>query len=150
MPEEKRPAGPGYNGAPAQTQRSGLRGERRDSGTSELSPEGGSERSGACPDEGYTPASPVKRTLAWIALCYVLLFLALTTYFYFTGTMLGNLGPLLTLPGLAGLGILALVSWKTTGRPGKWPALALAALCWLLALVTLPIGVAGLLSNFGG
>lgn len=98
---------------------------------------------------GYTPASPVKRGLAWIALVYVLIFLALTTWYYFTGTMLGNLGPLLTVPGLVGLGVLALVSWRSTGQPGKWGAVALAALCWLLALVTLPIGIAGLLSNFG-
>ena len=97
----------------------------------------------------YTPASPVKRALAWIGLVYVLIFLGLTTYFYFTGTMLGNLGPLLTVPGLVGLGALSLVSWRSTGRPGKWPAIALAALCWLLALATLPVGIAGLLSNFG-
>ena len=99
---------------------------------------------------GYTPASPVKRTLAWIGLAYVLIFLVLTTYFYFTGTMLGNLAPLLTVPGLIGLGAVALVSWRTAGKPGKRPAVALAAICWLLALVTLPIGVAGLMSNFGG
>ena len=97
----------------------------------------------------YTPASPVKRALAWIGLVYVLIFLALTTYFYFTGTMLGNLGPLLTVPGLVGLGILALLSWRSSGKPGKWAAIALAALCWLLALATLPPGIAGLLSNFG-
>ena len=97
----------------------------------------------------YTPASPVKRALAWIGLVYVLIFLALTTYFYFTGTMLGNLGPLLTVPGLVGLGILALLSWRSSGKPGKWAAIALAALCWLLALATLPLGIAGLLSNFG-
>ena len=97
----------------------------------------------------YTPASPVKRVLAWIGLVYVLIFLALTTYFYFTGAMLGNLAPLLTVPGLIGLGVLALVSWRSRGRPGKWAAIALAVLCWLLALATLPLGIAGLLSNFG-
>ena len=101
-------------------------------------------------ERGYTPASPVKRTLAWIGLVYMVILLALTTYGLFTGTGLGNLGPLLTVPGLIGLGILALVSWRTTGHPGKWPAIALAALCWLLALATLPIGIAGLMSNFGG
>lgn len=99
---------------------------------------------------GYTPASPVKRTLAWIGVAYALILLALTTYGIFTGAGLGNLGPLLTVPGLIGLGAVSLVSWKTAGRPGKWPAIALAALCWLLALATLPIGIAGLLSNFGG
>lgn len=55
-------------------------------------------------DRGYTPASPVKRTLAWIGLAYVLILLALTTYYYFTGTMLGNLAPLLTVPGSSALG----------------------------------------------
>lgn len=101
-------------------------------------------------EQGYTPASPVKRTLAWIGLVYMVILLALTTYIYFTGTGLGNLGPLLTVPGLIGLGIVALVSWRTTGKPAKWPAIGLAALCWLLAAATLPIGVAGLMSNFGG
>lgn len=148
MSEDKRTPGPEHNGVPAQTQRSGLCGERRDSETSELSPEGGSEQYRACPDKGYTPASPVKRTLAWTGLAYALILLALTTYFYFTGTGLGNLGPLLTVPGLIGLGAVSLVSWRTAGRPGKWPAIALAVLCWLLALVTLPIGIIGLLSNF--
>ncbi len=98
----------------------------------------------------YTPASPVKRTLAWIALAYVLIFLALTTYFYFTGKMLGNLAPLLTVPGLIGLGALSIVSWKSTGRPGTIPAFLLALLCFALALFTLPLGIAGLMSNFGG
>ena len=50
-------------------------------------------------EKGYTPASPVKRTLAWIGLAYALLFLALTTYYFYTGSMLGNLGPLLAVYG---------------------------------------------------
>lgn len=96
----------------------------------------------------YTPSSPVKRTLAWIGVVYMVILLALTTYIYFTGTALGNLSPLLTVPGLIGLGAVVLVSWKSTGKPGKGPAIALAVLCWLLALITLPIGIIGLLSNF--
>ena len=100
-------------------------------------------------EQGYTPSSPLKRTMAWIALVYVLIFLGLTTYFYFTGSMLGNLAPLLTVPGLIGLGVLAIVGWRSTGKPGKWAAIALALVCWGLALATLPIGIAGLMSNFG-
>ena len=65
-------------------------------------------------EKGYTPASPVKRTLAWI-----------------------------------GLGALSLVSWRTTGRPKKGAAWLLALLCWAAALVSLPMGLVGLLSNFG-
>ena len=99
---------------------------------------------------GFTPASPVKRTLAWIGLVYMVILLALTTYIYFHGAGLGNLGPLLTVPGLIGMGVVSLVSWRTTGKPGKWPAVGLALICWLLALATLPIGIAGLMSNFGG
>ena len=99
-------------------------------------------------EQGYVPASPVKRTLAWIGLVYVLIFLGLTTYFYFTGTMLGNLAPLLTVPGLLGLAAVILVSWRTTGKPGKWAAIALAAACIALALATLPLGIVGLMSNF--
>ena len=100
-------------------------------------------------EKGYTPSSPLKRTMAWIALVYVLIFLGLTTYFYFTGSMLGNLAPLLTVPGLIGLGVLAIVGWRSTGKPGKWAAIALAVVCWGLALATLPLGIAGLMSNFG-
>lgn len=100
-------------------------------------------------DKGYTPASPVKRTLAWIALVYVLMFLALSTYYYFTGTMLGNLAPLLVVPGLIGLGILSLVSWRSAGTPGRTTAMILALVCWALAAFSLPIGVMGLLTNFG-
>ena len=99
-------------------------------------------------EEVYTPSSPVKRTMAWIALVYVLIFLALTTYFYFTGTMLGNLAPLLTVPGLLGLAVVLIVSWRTTGKPGKWAAIGLAAACVALALATLPLGIMGLMSNF--
>ena len=100
-------------------------------------------------EEVYTPSSPVKRTMAWIALVYVLIFLALTTYFYFTGTMLGNLAPLLTIPGLIGLGVLSLVGWKSIGTPRKGPAILLAIACWALAAATIPLGITGLMSNFG-
>ena len=79
-----------------------------------------------------------------------LIFLALTTYFYFTGTMLGNLAPLLTVPGLVGLGVLVIVSRVTTGSPSRTAAIVLALACFCLAAFTLPIGILGLLSNFGG
>ena len=98
--------------------------------------------------EGYSEWQ--KRTLAWIGLSYMVILVALTTYYFFTGTTLGNLGPLLTVPGLIGLGAVSIVSWRSTGRPGKVPAILLAVMCWALALATLPIGIAGLLSNFGG
>ena len=51
MTEDKRTPEERHNGAPAQTQRSGPRGGRRDSGVSELSPSGGSEGYEDCPDD---------------------------------------------------------------------------------------------------
>ncbi len=102
------------------------------------------------PQESYTPASPVKRTLAWIGLAYMGILLALTTYFYFTATMLGNLMHLLILPALIGGGALLVVRHRTEGFPSKGVAYGGAALFWLLALVTIPLAWAGLMSNFGG
>lgn len=102
------------------------------------------------PTQGYTPASPVRRTMAWIGIVYSLIMLALTTFFFYTGRMLGNLAPLLSVPASVGLGILCLVSWKSTGSPKKGLAWFLAGMLFLFAALTLPIGIAGLLSNFGG
>ena len=99
-------------------------------------------------EESYTPSSPVKRTLAWIGLVYMVILVALTTYFYFTGTMLGNLAPLLSVPGLIGLGVLAIVSHRSTGTPGTKMTILVVLVCWALAAFTLPIGILGLLSNF--
>ena len=99
-------------------------------------------------EQSYTPATPVKRALAWIGVVYMVILVALMTYFYFTATMLGGLGPLLTVPGLVGLGIVSIISHRTTGRPGKGASLVLAVLCWLVAVLTLPVGIAGLMSNF--
>ena len=99
-------------------------------------------------EKGYTPSSPVKRTLAWIGLVYMVILVALTTYFYFTGTMLGNLAPLLAVPGLIGLGVLAIVSHRSTGTPGTKMTILVVLACWALAAFTLPIGILGLLSNF--
>lgn len=97
----------------------------------------------------YTPASPVKRAMAWIGIVYMVIIVALTTYIYSTGTPLNNLAPLLAIPALVGLGAVSILSWRTTGKPGKWAAIALAILCWAAALYSIPLGIAGLLSNFG-
>ena len=100
--------------------------------------------------EPFVPSSPVKRALAWIGLVYMVLLLGLSACFYFTGKMLTGLAPLLLVPGLTGLGAVALVSWKSTGSPGKGAAIGLAAVCWVLALLVLPAGLTGLMANFGG
>ena len=98
--------------------------------------------------EPYVPASPVKRTMAWIGIVYMVILLCLTTFYFYTGRMLGNLAPLLTVPGLIGLGALILVSWYSTGHPRRGLAFGLSLLCFCLAAFTLPIGLLGLMSNF--
>ena len=99
-------------------------------------------------EQGYIPASPVKRALAWIGVVYMVILVALMTYFYFTASTLSGLGPLLTIPGLVGLGTVSILSYRTTGQPSKKATIILAVACWLLALLTLPIGIAGLMTNF--
>ena len=98
--------------------------------------------------EPYVPASPVKRTMAWIGIVYMVILLCLTTFYFYTGRMLGNLAPLLTVPGLIGLGALILVSWHSTGHPRRGLAFGLSLLRFCLAAFTLPIGLLGLMSNF--
>ena len=98
--------------------------------------------------EPYVPASPVKRTMAWIGIVYMVILLCLTTFYFYTGRMLGHLAPLLTVPGLIGLGALILVSWHSTGHPRRGLAFGLSLLCFCLAAFTLPIGLLGLMSNF--
>ena len=100
-------------------------------------------------NEGYTPASPVKRAMAWIGIVYMIILVALTTYMYFAGGVaLTGIAPLLAVPGLIGLGIVGLISHRTTGAPSKSAAWMLAAVCWVLAAVSLLPGIAGLMSNF--
>ena len=98
--------------------------------------------------EPYVPASPVKRTMAWIGIVYMVILLCLPTFYFYTRRMLGNLAPLLTVPGLIGLGALILVSWHSTGHPRRGLAFGLSLLCFCLAAFTLPIGLLGLMSNF--
>lgn len=47
----------------------------------------------------YIPASPVKRTMAWIGIVYMVILLCLTTFYFYTGRMLGNLAPCSPCPG---------------------------------------------------
>ncbi len=99
-------------------------------------------------DLTYTPASPVKRAMAWIGVVYMVIITALSTYHIYTRTALHGLAPLLAVPGLVGLGIVSLVSFKSTGKPAKTSAFALALACWVAAAVLLLPGIAGLMSNF--
>ena len=58
----------------------------------------------------YTPASPLKRALAWVGLVYMLAFVGLNLYPFFSGGQyLRGIYPLLACPAAAGLAVIALL-----------------------------------------
>ena len=82
-------------------------------------------------------ASPVKRAWAWVGIAYMLITLATFTYYLATARILTGIGPLLFCP--AG-----------EGRGGPVACAVLTALCAVLLLLNLGIGIPALLRNFGG
>ena len=139
-----------HTGAPAQTQRSGLRGERRDSGTSELSPEGGSERYGACPDD--TPASFEKRAAAWMGVVYVLMLLFILNFTLFTGgRQLPGTFPLFLVPVSVTLAVVLIHRTRHGQAPGGTAGAALGlSACAAGLLFGLALGIPALIAAFGG
>ena len=103
------------------------------------------------PEAPYVPASPVKRTWAWIAIVYVLICMVLFTYYLATARVLIGLGPLMVCPALAGLAITAVLRYRSGhARGGIWACLALTGVCVALLLINLYVGLPSLLRNFGG
>lgn len=100
----------------------------------------------------YTPASPVKRIIAWVGVVYMLIFVALNLYpFFHGGTYLRGLAPLLVCPGAAGLAVIAVWQFR---RPectySKKACMALlAAACVVILAVGLVQGVPALLAGLG-
>ena len=80
----------------------------------------------------YTPASPVKRTLAWIGLVYMVILLALTTYGLFTEPVWATWGHCSPSPASSAWGFSP---WspggppavRGNGPPSPWPP---CAGCW--------------------
>ena len=97
----------------------------------------------------YTPASPVKRIIAWVGVVYMLIFVALNLYpFFHGGTYLRGLAPLLVSAGLAVIAV-----WQFR-RPecaySKKACMALlAAACGVILVIGLVQGVPALLSGLG-
>ena len=100
----------------------------------------------------YTPASPVKRIIAWVGVAYMLIFVALNLYpFFHGGTYLRGLAPLLVCPGAAGLAVIAVWQFR---RPectySKKACMALlAAACGVILVIGLVQGVPALLAGLG-
>ncbi len=142
---------PNQNGVPAQTQRSGLRGERSRSGMSEPFGEAGSERDGACGDEGYTPASFEKRAAAWMGIAYALMFLFVVDFAIYTGgrEMPGTF-PLFLVPVSVALAVVTIRRMKLKTCPGGSAGGVFAlTLCAAGTLFGLALGAPALLTAFG-
>lgn len=141
-----------YKGDSARAQPSGgSRGERRDSGASELPPEGGSVRCGACPDEGYTPASFEKRAAAWMGIAYVLMLLFILNFTLFTGgRQLPGTFPLFLVPVCVTLAVVIGRRLKSGALPGGRAGGVLALIsCAVGAVLGLALGVPALIAAFG-
>lgn len=95
----------------------------------------------------YTPASPVKRTLAWMGIVYMVILVLLTTYNLATGEPLHGIPGILLFPACGGL---AAVSWLKYRAEKRTFPLLLAVLAAVACLVNLVLGVAGVFRALGG
>ena len=103
--------------------------------------------------EPYVPASPVKRIMAWVGIVYMLGFVVLNIYPFFTqGTYLTGIAPLFACPGIAGIFAISLYLARhpdsTYSR--KVSMTILAVVCAVGFVVSLVLGIPPLLANFGG
>lgn len=101
--------------------------------------------------EPYTPASPVKRIIAWVGIVYMVCLIFLNLYPFFNGgSYLTGVAPLFACPGIAGL--LAISIWilrqpdETYSKKASMVVLALV--CVVGLVVSLVLGIPALLANF--
>lgn len=103
--------------------------------------------------EPYTPASPVKRIIAWVGIVYMVCLIFLNLYPFFNGgSYLTGVAPLFACPGIAGL--LAIAIW-TLRQPDetyskKASMVVLALVCVVGLVVSLVLGIPPLLEGLGG
>ena len=101
------------------------------------------------PQEPYVPASPIKRTWAWVAIVYVVICMVLFTYYLATARFLIGLGPLFLCPALGGLAATAILR-RRLGRGGLPACVLLTGACLVLIGLNLWSGIPSLLRNFWG
>ena len=103
--------------------------------------------------EPYTPASPVKRIIAWVGIVYMVCLIFLNLYPFFNGgSYLTGVAPLFACPGIAGL--LAIAIW-TLRQPDETYSknasmVGLARVCVVGLVVSLVLGILPLLEGLGG
>ena len=103
--------------------------------------------------EPYTPASPVKRIMAWVGIVYMVGFVFLNLYPFFNGgSYLTGIAPLFACPGIAGLLVIALYTLRKPDETysKKASMVVLALVCAVGLGVSLVLGVPPLLEGLGG
>lgn len=102
--------------------------------------------------EPFVPASPIKRIMAWVGIVYMLGFVVLNIYPFFTqGTYLTGIAPLFACPGIAGIFAISLYLARhpESDYSRKVSMTILAVICAVGFVVSLALGIPGLLANFG-
>ena len=103
--------------------------------------------------EPYTPASPVKRIMAWVGIVYMVGFVFLNLYPFFNGgSYLTGIAPLFACPGIAGLLVIALYTLRQPDETysKKASMVVLALVCVVGLVVSLVLGIPPLLEGLGG
>lgn len=95
----------------------------------------------------FTPASPIKRTLAWMGIVYMIILVLLTTYNLATGEPLHGIPGILLFPACGGL---AAISWLKYRDSKKKSFFLLAILAACACILNLIIGSMALLHALGG
>lgn len=100
----------------------------------------------------YTPASPFKRVIAWMAVVYMVLIVLLNLYpFFHQGEYLYGVFPLLVCPAGAGLFALAILRLRAgLSAAGKAAMVLLAAVSVILFVKGLADGLPYLIAGLGG
>ena len=98
----------------------------------------------------FVPSPVSRRIWAWMGVAYMLLIIALMTYWIATSSLLQGITGIMLFPLLGALGINNARLCRRGERGGSFALLSLtAALMGLLALATLALGIFQLLGAWG-
>ena len=97
--------------------------------------------------EPYLPASPVKRTIAWMGVIYMVMIVLLTTYNLATGQVLRGIPGLLLAPACGGLAVVSFLKFRESRRGAM---VFLGAVAGAACVVNLVLGLRALTAALGG
>ncbi len=100
----------------------------------------------------YTPASPIKRTLAWLGVIYMVIIVALNTYALATNSTLTGIAGLMLAPAFLALAVIQFLKFRALRKEGvsAWGTLFLGLLGAVAGAYSLFDGVYSLLAQMGG